>query len=170
MAAVVTAVTRTVRFRLTKRPWRTGRADGGPLASSTMTNPLVNNASDTGQKNFENLLSREPFTGLKALLDALSRDRAALCEAVRGANSLEELLAKLGYQIALIRQIHVQDAYSRLGPAGGIRAVLPYHDIPTKSSMPTLINFNSTVTATPQSADFFNKMLGAFKAQLQSKE
>lgn len=131
-----------------------------------MANQSVNALSDAKQQTFESILSREPFTGLKAILDSLSRDREALCAGVSGANSFEELLAKLGYRITLVHQIHVQDAYSRLGPAGGIRAVLPYHDIPTKSSMPTLVNFDSTVTATPQSAGFFSKMLAAFKTQL----
>ena len=140
-----------------------------PACLQIMANQSVNTVSDSKQQNFENVLSREPFTGLRAILDALTRDREALRDGVSGANSFEELLARLGYRITLIHQIHVQDAYSRLGPAGGIRAVLPYHDIPTKSSMPTLVNYDSTVTATPQSAGFFNKMLAAFKVQLNSK-
>jgi hypothetical protein len=131
-----------------------------------MANQPVGN--DTRQRTFESVLSREAFTGLKAILDTLTGDREALCEGVHGTNSLEELLARLGYRVNLIHQIHVQDAYSRLGPAGGIKAVLPYHDIPTKSSMPTLVNFDSTVTATPQSVGFFNKMLAAFKTQLSA--
>jgi len=124
--------------------------------------------SDTQLRTFESVLSREPFTGLKAILDTLTRDREALREGVHGTKSFEELLARLGYRINLIHQIHVQDAYSRLGPAGGIKAVLPYHDIPTKSSMPTLVNFDSTVTATPQSVGFFNKMLAALRTQLSA--
>jgi hypothetical protein len=135
-----------------------------------MSNPSANFAGDTKQQAFESVLSREPFSGLKAILDTLSRDREALCEGVSGANSFEELVSRLGYRITLIHQIHVQDAYTRLGPAGGIRAVLPYHDIPTKSSMPTLVNFDSTVTATPQSASFFNQMLAAFKSQLNAQK
>jgi hypothetical protein len=131
-----------------------------------MANQPVGN--DTKQRTFESVLSREAFTGLKAILDTLTGDREALCEGVHGTSSFEELLARLGYRVNLIHQIHVQDAYSRLGPAGGIKAVLPYHDIPTKSSMPTLVNFDSTVTATPQSVGFFNKMLAAFKTQLSA--
>jgi len=135
-----------------------------------MANQSVNTVSDVKQQTFESVLAREPFTGLKAILDTLTRDREALCAGVGAANSLEELLAGLGYRITLIHQIHVQDAYQRLGSAGGIRAVLPYHDIPTKSSMPTLVNFDSTLTATPQSAGFFNKMLAAFKTQLNAQK
>ena len=130
-----------------------------------MANSSVNAGMDTRRRNLERVLSREPFTGLKAILDRLSPRREALCEAVSGANSYEDLLAKLGYRITLTKQIHVQDAFSRLGPAGGIKAVLPYYDIPTQRSLPTLVNFDSTVTATPESAAFFNKMLAALRTQ-----
>jgi hypothetical protein len=74
----------------------------------------------------------------------------------------------LGYRLTLTKQIHVQDAYSRLGSAGGVKAVLPYHDIPSQSSLPTLLNYDSTVTATPKSADFFDKLLAALKTQLSA--
>jgi hypothetical protein len=130
-----------------------------------MANSSVNAGTDMRRRNLERVLSREPFTGLKAILDRLSPRREALCEAVSGANSYEDLLAKLGYRITLTKQIHVQDAFSRLGPAGGIKAVLPYYDIPTQRSLPTLVNFDSTVTATPESAAFFNKMLAALRTQ-----
>ncbi len=129
-----------------------------------MTDPSAGGA-EASRRNFERILSLEPFTGLKAILDSLSRDREALCAAASSANSYEELLAKLGYRIILTKQIHVQDAYSRLGPAGGIKAVLPYFDIPTKSSLPMLVNFDSTVTLTAASAGFFSKMLATFRAQ-----
>lgn len=132
---------------------------------SYMATPSSNAGMDTRRRNFELVLSREPFTGLKAILDSLSPDREALSEAVSGANSYEELLAKLGYRITLTRQIHVQDAFSRIGSAGGIKAVLPYYDIPTQRSLPTLVNFDSTVTTTPESTGFFNKMLAALRTQ-----
>ena len=131
-----------------------------------MANLSANAGIDTRREDFERVLSRKPFTGLKAILDSVSRDREALCEAVSGAGSYEDLLARLNCRITLTNQIHVQDAFSRLGPAGGIKAVLPYHDIPTQRSLPTLVHFDSTVTTTPESAGFFNKMLAALKAQL----
>jgi hypothetical protein len=131
-----------------------------------MANPAANAGMDTRGRNFESVLSREPFTGLKAILDSLSRDREALCEAVGGTSSFEALLARLGYRITLTKQIHVQDAFSRLAPAGGIKAVLPYYDIPTQRSLPTLVNFDSTVTLTPESAGFFDKLLAALRTQL----
>jgi len=121
---------------------------------------------ETNQQKFERLLSREPFTGLKAILENLSRDREALCEAVNSADSYEDLLARLGYRITLTQQIHVQDAHTRVGPAGGIRAVIPYYDVPTQSSLPTLVNFDSTVTTTPKAAAFFNSMRAALKKEL----
>jgi hypothetical protein len=130
-----------------------------------MANPSANAGMDTRRQNFERVLSREPFTGLKAILDSLSPDRKTLCDAVSSANSYEQLLAKLGYRITLTKQIHVQDAFSRIGSAGGIKAVLPYYDIPTHRSLPTLVNFDATVTATPESAGFFNKMLAALRTQ-----
>lgn len=135
-----------------------------------MANQSADTRKETKQQNFEQVLSREPFKGLKAILDCLSSDRTALCEGVEGANSYEELLAKLGYRMVLTKQIHIQDCYSRLGPAGGIKDVLPYHDVPTQSSLPTLVNFDSTVTATPKSAGFFNVMLAALKAQLKAQK
>lgn len=112
-------------------------------------------------------MSCEPFTGFKAILDNLSADRDALCEAVNGTNSYEELLARLGYRVILTNQIHVQDCYSRVGPVGGIKAVLPYYDVPTQRSLPTLVNFDSTVTTTDKSAGFFNEMLAALKTKLR---
>src|SRR2546427_6157964 len=134
-----------------------------------MANSSANTGLETRQENFERALSREPFKGLKAILDSLTRDREAICAGVNGANSYEELLSRLGYRITLTRQIHVQDAYTRVGSAGGIRTVLPYHDIPTQSSFPTLVNFDSTVTTTPKSANFFNAMLAALKTQLSAQ-
>jgi hypothetical protein len=130
-----------------------------------MAAPSANTEQETRQRRFERVLSLEPFTGLKAVLVCLCPDLQALCEAVDGTKSYDALLAKLGYRIVLVRQIHVQDAFSRLGAAGGIRTVLPYYDIPTQRSLPTLVNFDFSVTSTPESAGFFNDLLTALKAQ-----
>ena len=131
-----------------------------------MTNQSNNLGTEDRQQAFERVLSREPFKGLKAIFDSLSADRQALIEGVIGTSSYEALLARLGYRLNLTKQIHVQDAYSRVGLAGSIKAVLPYYDIPSQSSLPTLVNVDSTVTTTPTSASFFNAMLSALKAQL----
>src|SRR5678816_1622717 len=129
----------------------------------------VANNIDTAEQRFEAILAREPFTGLKAIFDSLSADREALWTGVNSATSYEELLTKLGYRLTVTKQIHVQDCYSRVGAAGGIKAVLPYYDIPTQSSFPTLVNLDATVTATPKSAAFFNETLTALKKQLSSQ-
>ena len=131
-----------------------------------MADPTANTVVETRQQRFERLLNREPFKGLKTILDSLSRDRETVWDGVIGTNSYEELLARLGYDVTVTKQIHVADCYSRTGQAGGIRAVLPYFDIPTQSALPTLVNFDSTVTTTPKSTAFFNGMLAELKRQL----
>jgi hypothetical protein len=140
------------------------------LAFSFMPNHLLTTSVETSEARFERVLSCEPFQGLKAILDSLSAHPEALFGAVNGANSYEELLARLGFRVTLTKQIHVQDCYSRVGPAGGIRAVLPYYDIPTQSSMPTLVNFDGTVTTTSKSISFFNAIFLQLKSQLSSAE
>lgn len=120
----------------------------------------------TSQQQFERLLSQPPFEGLKAILDRLSPDRDALYAGLLATNTYEQLLARLGYKLTLTRQIHVQDAYSRMGQQGGIKAVLPYNDIPSQSSFPTLVNFDSTLTTTPKAASFFEALLGELKKRL----
>jgi len=133
-----------------------------------MVESSANEVVETRQQRFERLLGREPFKGLKTILDSLSRDREAVWDGVNGTNSYEELVAKLGYRVTITKQIHVADCYSRTGTAGGIRAVLPYFDIPTQSALPTLVNFDSTVTTTPKSTAFFNGMLTELKRQLET--
>ena len=131
-----------------------------------MIDSLPKTAAETRQQRFERLLCREPFKGLKAIFDSLSCDSATLWDGVNGTNSYEELLARLGYRITLTKQIHIADCYSRMGAAGGIKTVLPYFDIPTQSALPTLVNLDSTITATPKSVAFFNGMLTELKRQL----
>jgi hypothetical protein len=122
------------------------------------------------QQRFELILSQPPFTGLKAILDRVCPDRVALYAQLTSSSTYEELLARLGYKLTLTRQIHVQDAYSRQCPAGGIKAVLPYHDIPTQSSLPTLVNFDSTLSTTPKAAAFFGGLLGELRKQLNAQK
>ena len=119
-------------------------------------------------RQFETVLSRERFKGLKAILDSLSADRHDQYEAFNSATSYEGLLKRLGYRLALTKQIHVQDAFSRMGRTGGIRAVLPYHETSTQSSFPTLVKFDATVDATPKSAAFFDQLVSQLKAEGQT--
>jgi hypothetical protein len=131
-----------------------------------LTNDSPNISSETAQTKFERILAQEPFTGLKAILATVAPGPEALWGGVQAANSYEDLLARLGFKLTLTKQIHVQDCYSRVGQAGGIKAVLPYYNVPTHSSFPTLVNFDGTVTATPKSAAFFNQMLIDLKRDL----
>jgi hypothetical protein len=125
----------------------------------------VSNPANSPSQQLETVLLLERFKGLKAILDGLGCNREAQSQALTDAISYEDLLRRLGYRLALIKQIHVNDAFSRMGPTHGIRAVLPYYDIPTQSSLPTLINFDATVTATPKSAAFFGQLFAELKSQ-----
>lgn len=133
---------------------------------TNMTEELQASRTETDQRRFESLFSSEAYQGLRTIVEKLCPTRENLAERVRAAKSYEELIVKLGYKVELTKQVHVQDCYARLGRAGGIRAVLPYHDIPTHSSFPTLVNFNGTLTTTEKAVVFFNEMFGRFKRQL----
>lgn len=117
-------------------------------------------------ERFDSILSQPRFEALKALLRCLSPDREALKSGVLGTDSYEQFLSRLGRKLVVTRQIHVQDCYSRVGPEGGIKAVLPYYDIPTQSSLPTLVNFDATLTTTAKAAAFFDGLLAELKKQL----
>jgi hypothetical protein len=134
-----------------------------------MANDTLTAASETRQQRFERILSQARFEGLKAIFERTSTDREALYGGILGTNTYEQLLARLGHKLVLTRQIHVQDSYSRLGPEGGIKAVLPYYDIPTQSSLPTLVNLDSSVTTTPKAVAFFDALLGELKKQLNAQ-
>jgi hypothetical protein len=135
-----------------------------------MANQTADPRVASAQQRFEDVLARERFKGLKAILDSVCPDSQGLWQRVGGANTYEQLLLGLGFRLALTRQIHLADCYSRVGPVGGIRAVLPYNDIPTQSSLPTLVNYDSTVTTTAKSAAFFSDLFAELKAQLRTQE
>jgi hypothetical protein len=125
--------------------------------------------SETEQQRFERILSRDRFKPLKAVFDNLGMAVPLMQGAIITTNSYQMFLGKLGYRVVVVKQIHEQDCYARLGPAGGIRAVLPVHDMATYSTLVTLVNFDSTVTTTPKSVDFFCDQLAEFKTQLMNK-
>jgi hypothetical protein len=127
--------------------------------------PISISPGSTGER-FETILSQPRFEALRAVLGHLSTDREALFAAILGTDTYEQFLARFGRKLVLTRQVHVQDCYSRVGPEGGIKAVLPYYDIPTQSSLPTLVNFDGTLTTTPKSAAFFDALLPELKKQL----
>ncbi len=128
--------------------------------------PDVTQVTETVEQHFDRLLSHDQFKILKAVLDQLHMDAAAMHGAIVTTNSYRNFLSKLGYRLILVPQIHEQDCYSRMGPAGGIRAVLPVHDIATYSTLVTLVNYDATVTTTPKSMDFYDDRLAEFKTQL----
>lgn len=126
-------------------------------------------SSETDQQRFDRILLRPQFKPLKAVLDNLGIPFPLLHGAVITTNSYQMFLGKLGYRVVLVTHIHENDCYSRLGPKGGIRAVLPVHDTATYSTMVTLVNFDSTVTTTANSIDFYDAQLTEFKIQLLSR-
>lgn len=134
-----------------------------------MTSVSVSTDPGSVEQRFESILSQSRFEGLKAIFQRLADDRKALYAAILSANTYEQLLARLGHKLILTRQIHVQDCYTRLTREGGIKAVLPYHDIPTQSSFPTLVNLDSSLTTTPKAAAFFEGLLGELKKELHAQ-
>ncbi|MGB7769909.1 MAG: hypothetical protein WBN22_13790 [Verrucomicrobiia bacterium] len=135
-----------------------------PAISLPSSDPTLVN--ETVEQLFDRILARDQFKTLKAVLDELQADATAMHGAIVTTNSYQNFLSKLGYRVILVPQIHEQDCYSRLGPAGGIRAVLPVHDIATYSTLVTLVNYDSTVTTTAKSVDFYDSRLAEFKTQL----
>ena len=124
---------------------------------------------ETEPQRFTRILLRPQFKPLKDVLDQLGAESAAMIGAIITTNSYPMFLAKVGYRLEVVKQIHEQDCYSRLGPAGGIRAVLPLHDTATYSTMVTLVNYNDSVTTTANSVDFYDDLLAEFKTQLMNR-
>ena len=129
----------------------------------------VNANQPAHSQQFERILAQTQFDGLKAILQRVSPEPQQLPTFVLQANSYADLLDRLGYRLTIIRQIHVQDCYERLGATGGIKAILPYYDIPTQRSLPTLVNLDATVSATPGSAAFFEALFLELKRQFQAQ-
>jgi hypothetical protein len=130
------------------------------------TQPAV---SETAEQRFERILLRPQFKSLKAVFDNLGIAVPLMQGATISTNSYQNFLGKLGYRVVVVKQLHEQDCYSRLGPKGGIRAVLPLHDTATYSTLVTLVNFDSTVTTTSNSVDFYDNQLAEFKVELMNR-
>jgi hypothetical protein len=135
------------------------------VASAKQPSP----ASETEQQRFERILLRPQFKQLKDVFDNLRIAVPVMQAAIIGTNSYQMFLAKVGYRVVVVKQIHENDCYGRLGPKGGIRAVLPVHDMATYSTMVTLVNYDSTVTTTPNSVDYYDRQLADFKVQLMNR-
>ena len=137
-----------------------------PVTATLTTEPPV---SETEPQRFERILLREQFKSLKDVFDHLGMAVPVMQAAIVSTNSYLMFLGKLGYRVIVVKQIHEQDCYSRLGPAGGIRAVLPVHDMTTYSTLVTLVNYDSTVTTTSKAVDYYDNQLTDFKTQLMNR-
>jgi hypothetical protein len=136
------------------------------LIPPTASQPPPN---ETADQRFERILLRPQFKPLKAVFDNLGSAIPLMQEAIITTNCYQMFLGKLAYRVVLVKHIHENDCYTRLGPQGGIRAVLPVHDVATYSTMVTLVNFDSTVTTTANSVDFYDQKLAEFKTQLMNR-
>ena len=137
-----------------------------PKKSAVISKPLI---EETDAERFARILSNGDFKPLKALFDNLRAAVTVMQEAIVTTGTYRNFLDKLGYRLVIVKQIHEQDCYARIGPAGGIRAVLPVHDVATYSTMVTLVNLDSTVSTTSNSADFYDDQLARFKILLMNK-
>jgi len=126
-------------------------------------------AEETEPQRFARILARTKYKPLKDFLDKLNTAVPAMCEALITTNSYQMFLGKIGYRVEVVKHLHEKDCYERLGPKGGIRAVLPLHNTATYSTMVTLVNYDTSVTTTPNSVDFYDDLLADFKTQLMSK-
>jgi hypothetical protein len=134
-----------------------------------MIKPENTTASETEPQRFARILLRPQFKPLKGVLDNLGIDVPLMLGAIITTNTYQMFLGKLGYRVIVVKQIHENDCYARLGPKGGIRAVLPVHDLATYSTLVTLVNFDSTVTTTANAIDYYDDQLAEFKIQLMNR-
>jgi len=100
----------------------------------TKSNTAPASAAETDQERFSRILLRAPFKALKDVLEKLNVAVPVMHGALLTTNTYQMFLAKIGYRVEVVKQIHENDCYARLGTKGGIRAVLPLHDIATYSS------------------------------------
>jgi hypothetical protein len=137
-----------------------------PAVAPAANPPLI---VETDPQRFERVLARAEFNPLKAVINHLGVDSALMNAALITTNSYQMFLGKLGYRVVIVKQIHENDCYSRLGPQGGIRAVVPLHDAATYSTMVTLVNYDSSVSTTANAIDYYDHQLAEFKIQLMNK-
>jgi hypothetical protein len=137
-----------------------------PKKPAVISKPL---AVETDAERFARILSHSDFKPLKALFDNLRSAVMVMHQAIVTTGTYRNFLDKLGYRLVVVKQIHEQDCYARIGATGGIRAVLPVHDIATYSTMVTLVNLDSTVSTTSNSVDFYDAHLARFKVLLMNK-
>ena len=150
--------------------WRAGSkfvSDESPMIKPKTNTPA--DASETEQQRFERILLRPEFKPLKGVFDNLGIAVPLMLGAIITTNTYQMFLSKVGYRVTVVPHIHENDCYARLGRKGGIRAVLPVHDTATYSTLVTLVNFDSTVTTTANSIDYYDGQLRDFKIQLMNR-
>jgi len=125
--------------------------------------------AETDSNRFDRILLRPEFKPLKAVFNELGKDSPTMVAALITTNCYQMFLGKLGYRVNVVRQIREQDCYARIGPAGGIRAVVPVQNALTYNTLVTLLNYDSTVTTTSNSVDYFDEQLAAFKVQMMNR-
>ena len=133
------------------------------------TKPAHPAVTETEAQRFERILLRSQFKPLQDMLAQLGIAVPAMQAALITTNSYHMFLAKLGFRLVVVKQIHEKDCYGRIGRQGGIRAVLPVHDTATYSTMVTLVNYDLSVTTTSNSVDFYDDQLAKFKIQLMNR-
>ena len=140
-----------------------------PTLTKPAPAPAPLEIAETDQIRFDRILSRPEFKPLKGVLDNLGSNSTMMNAALITTNSYQMFLGKLGYRVTVVKQIHEQDCYARLGPAGGIRAVVPLHDTATYSTLVTLVNYDSSVTTTEKALNYYDEQLAEFKTQLMNR-
>ena len=135
-----------------------------PGASKPKAPPTA--GTETEQQLFDRTLAHNNFKPLKAVLESLRVEGAVLRETMLITSSYPDFLSKLGYRLVLVEHIHEQHSYTLLGPQGGIRAVLPHHDTTSYNTLVTLVNYDSSVTTTPNAVKFYSASLAELKKLL----
>ena len=139
------------------------------MTKKTAAAPAPTPDKETEPLRFGRILARAEFKSLRAVLDPLDKDHTTMNAALITTNSYLMFLGKLGYRVIVEKQIHEQDCYTRLGAAGGIRAVVPLHNMATYSTLVTLVNYDASVTTTQKSIDYYDDQLAEFKTQLMNR-
>jgi hypothetical protein len=138
-------------------------ADGHLMIRQPSTEHFPN---ETPDQRFNRILSRSQFEKLNSILRNASDEGAPVREIVMSSDSYEDLLAKLGNAIVVEESVESNDYYSKGGVSGGVRAVLPLHDVWTNTTFPTVITLDKKVITTKETLCVLGKQLADFKRLL----
>jgi len=73
-----------------------------------------------------------------------------------------------GYRVVVVKQIHEQDCYPRLGPPRHPGCGLPLHNAATYSTLLTLVNYDFTITLRTNRFNYYDNQLAEFKTRLMN--